>query len=67
RLNQAGAKVTTIGCSDRADVRLPEPTEPALGALLQITAFYAFIERLAIGLGENPDAPPGLKKVTETV
>ena len=67
RLRKAGAAATTVGCREGADVRLPAAADDMLGGLLQITAFYAFIERLAVSLGENPDAPPGLKKVTETV
>ncbi|MGR3292304.1 MAG: SIS domain-containing protein, partial [Paracoccaceae bacterium] len=32
-----------------------------------IVSFYAFIEKLAAERGIDPDAPPNLKKVTETV
>ena len=67
RLRQAQAAATVIGCADSADIRLPAPADDALGAMLQIAAFYTFIERLAVSLGENPDTPPGLRKVTETV
>ncbi len=35
--------------------------------LLLIVSFYAFIERLALARGLNPDEPRNLKKVTETV
>jgi fructoselysine-6-P-deglycase FrlB-like protein len=30
-------------------------------------SFYVFIEQLARRLGRNPDAPPHLLKVTETL
>ncbi|MFK5979943.1 MAG: SIS domain-containing protein, partial [Rhizobiaceae bacterium] len=35
--------------------------------LLLIISFYAFIEKLARQRGLNPDVPPNLKKVTETL
>ncbi|MEM0929124.1 MAG: SIS domain-containing protein [Pseudomonadota bacterium] len=40
-----------------------ELTQP----VVQISAFYAFAERLARARGVNPDAPPALLKVTETL
>ena len=67
RLHKAQAAVTTIGCREDANVRLPAAADAMLDGLLQITAFYGFIEKMAASLGENPDAPPGLGKVTETV
>ncbi len=38
-----------------------------LQPLVQITAYYKVIEQLAIHRGCDPDTPPNLKKVTETV
>ena len=35
--------------------------------LVQITQFYGLVEKLSVGLGFDPDVPPMLKKVTETV
>ena len=67
RLRAAKAATVTVGCDRAADVRLPEPADGMLLGILQITSFYSFIEKLAVALGENPDAPPGLRKVTETV
>ena len=40
---------------------------PLLDPLALIVSFYAFIERLSIDRGSNPDTPRNLKKVTETV
>lgn len=40
---------------------------PATDPLLAIVSFYAFIEELARRRGKNPDVPPNLRKVTETV
>lgn len=35
--------------------------------ILEAIAFYKFVEKLACDLGENPDAPSGLNKITTTV
>lgn len=35
--------------------------------LLEVISFYKFVERLALDLGENPDAPYGLNKITATI
>lgn len=40
---------------------------PLTDALVPIASFYAFIEALARHRGLNPDAPPHLRKITETV
>ena len=41
--------------------------EPALEPLLLIQSFYRMAEALAHARGRDPDAPPNLKKITETV
>ncbi len=40
---------------------------PLLDPLTRVVSFYAFIERLSRRLGLDPDQPPHLNKVTETV
>lgn len=40
---------------------------PLTDPLMLIVSFYAFIEQLARKRGLNPDVPPNLRKVTETV
>lgn len=40
---------------------------PIVAPLVLIVSFYAFIEELARRRGFNPDVPPHLRKVTETV
>jgi len=40
--------------------------DPVLEPLLMIQSFYRFVNMLAVGRGIDPDAPPHLKKVTET-
>lgn len=49
-------------------VQLPAPQalHPRLQPLAVMQRFYLDIEHAARQLGFNPDAPPGLKKVTET-
>ncbi len=53
-----------------ADVRgggLPAiAADPALEPILLIQTFYRFVNALAVARGIDPDAPPHLKKVTET-
>ncbi|MEP2978252.1 MAG: SIS domain-containing protein [Lentilitoribacter sp.] len=40
---------------------------PITGPLVQVVSFYCFIEQLSRKLGLDPDKPPHLNKVTETV
>lgn len=44
---------------------VPAP-HPLLVPICQAVSFYRFVQHLAAELGRNPDAPPHLKKVTET-
>ena len=53
--------------SDKGTLSTPATKHEALDPVLQAIAFYKFAEGLAVSLGKDPDAPPGLKKVTETV
>lgn len=46
---------------------LPAPLHPACTPLLTIQAFYGAVNALAVARGHNPDVPPHLNKVTETV
>ena len=46
---------------------LPAGAHPALAPLLTVQAFYRAINALALRRGHNPDLPPHLNKVTETV
>ena len=64
-----GARVWTIG----ADVpggealSLPAVRDPACSPLVAVHRFYATANVLAVRRGRNPDAPPHLSKVTETM
>ena len=46
---------------------LARPAHPALAPLLTVQSFYRAINALALRRGHNPDLPPHLNKVTETV
>jgi glucosamine--fructose-6-phosphate aminotransferase (isomerizing) len=51
-------------------VRIPAyggDLDSGLAPVAQIAHFYSMIEKLSIDLGFDPDAPPMLKKATETV
>lgn len=68
KLRQQGATVFMIGnASDKQSLPVPSSANPLLDPVLQAIAFYRFVEDLSLRLGQNPDAPAGLKKVTETV
>ncbi len=53
--------------SERGDLPLAPPPHPACAPLLAIQSFYRAINALALRRGHNPDVPPHLNKVTETV
>jgi glutamine---fructose-6-phosphate transaminase (isomerizing) len=64
RMRKAGADVLVIGGLELPSIRAEHPF---LEPILMIQTAYLAIERLAVALGRNPDAPRLLKKVTETV
>jgi glucosamine--fructose-6-phosphate aminotransferase (isomerizing) len=53
--------------SARGDLPLVAASNPAVAPLLTIQSFYRAINALALKRGHNPDVPPHLNKVTETV
>lgn len=53
--------------SAKGDMPLAHPPHPACAPLLTIQSFYRAINALALRRGHNPDVPPHLNKVTETV
>jgi glucosamine--fructose-6-phosphate aminotransferase (isomerizing) len=69
RLARQGA--TAFATTDRAAVAqklaFVASGHPVTDALALIVTFYAFVEALARHRGFDPDHPPHLKKVTETV
>ena len=70
RLAAQGAEVFLTAPGQAADVvGLPSVTglHPLVAPLVPVVSFYAFIEALARRRGFDPDTPPHLRKVTETV
>ena len=64
-----GADVFVTSDLGASATRLPfiSTGHPLTDPLLLIVSFYVFIERLARKKGINPDSPPNLRKVTETI
>jgi glucosamine--fructose-6-phosphate aminotransferase (isomerizing) len=63
-----GARVLLAGSAIPGAVALPAiRTHPAIEPLLMIQSFYRFANALAFARNRDPDRPPHLKKVTETV
>ena len=69
RLAAQGADVFLTGADVPGAVRLPSVAglHPLCAPLVLSVSFYAFIEALARRRGFDPDLPPHLRKVTETV
>ncbi|HEX5877107.1 MAG TPA: SIS domain-containing protein [Actinomycetota bacterium] len=72
RLAEQGADVFCVGSAAAVDsaavgVALPAGTPEELSPLLEILPFQQLAQHLAIARGGNPDAPRGLRKVTETL
>lgn len=66
-LGERGAQVLLADpASARRDLPMQEG-HPALEPLLALQSFYPFASSLARARGRDPDAPPHLKKVTETL
>jgi glucosamine--fructose-6-phosphate aminotransferase (isomerizing) len=63
-----GAKVLLAGARARGAITLPTITaHPVLEPVLAIQSFYAMANQLSLARGLDPDRPPHLLKVTETV
>jgi glucosamine--fructose-6-phosphate aminotransferase (isomerizing) len=69
RLAAQGADVFVTGGTARGAATLPSVPglHPLVSPLVLAVSFYAFIEQLAHRRGFDPDAPPHLRKVTETL
>jgi glucosamine--fructose-6-phosphate aminotransferase (isomerizing) len=67
-LEEFGARDAQVWLADvDGDLALPVAPHPACAPLLTVQAFYRAINALALRRGHNPDLPPHLNKVTETV
>ena len=63
-----GAGVLLAGSQVPGALALPTiRAHPAIEPLLLIQSFYRFVNTLALSRGRDPDDPPHLRKVTETV
>ena len=51
----------------RQALPLPASPHPACTPILTVQAFYAAVNALSVARGHDPDMPPHLNKVTETV
>ena len=72
RLREVGADVFTVGTADAVrkstgGLVLPEGVPEEVSPILEILPFQQLALHLAVARGENPDAPRGLRKVTETL
>jgi glucosamine--fructose-6-phosphate aminotransferase (isomerizing) len=67
-LAERGAAVISAGLPGAPGIRLPTTSADAVTApILQIVSFYRLVNALAVALGRDPDRPPNLSKVTETL
>ena len=63
-----GARVLLAGGAAKGSLALPTvEAHPVIGPMLMIQSFYRFAAALAESRGFDPDVPPHLRKVTETV
>jgi glucosamine--fructose-6-phosphate aminotransferase (isomerizing) len=70
KLNDQNVPVVVAGAADGpAKVMLPsgDGVHPYLAPIAMIQSFYPLVNAIAQARGRNPDAPPRLRKVTETV
>ncbi len=67
--HKRGAPVWLARPGEHRDDALPMPASPhpACTPLLAVQSFYKAVNALAVARGHNPDVPPHLNKVTETV
>ncbi|MDC8829808.1 glucosamine-6-phosphate deaminase NagB-II [Alteromonas gilva] len=59
-VKRRGARLVNLNCGDYK-------LHPRVLPLLLMQRFYLDIEQVAVSMGLDPDSPPGLNKVTETV
>jgi glucosamine--fructose-6-phosphate aminotransferase (isomerizing) len=63
-----GARVLLAGAQAKGALSLPSvDAHPVIGPMLAIQSFYRAAEALARARGLDPDRPPHLNKVTETL
>jgi glutamine---fructose-6-phosphate transaminase (isomerizing) len=70
KLNEQGVPVVVAGAAEGpAPVVLPsvEDVHPFLAPIALIQSFYPLVNAIAQTRGRDPDSPPRLRKVTETL
>jgi glucosamine--fructose-6-phosphate aminotransferase (isomerizing) len=69
RLAAQGADVFLTGAAAKGAITLPSVPNlhPLIAPIVVSVAFYAFVETLSRRRGFDPDTPPHLRKVTETL
>ena len=69
KFRERGARVWRAqpGLGDEHHLPLPKSPHPACTPLLTVNAFYRAANALALARGHDPDVPPWLNKVTETL
>ena len=70
KLREQSVPVIVAGAAEGpASVTLPsiEDVHPYLAPIALIQSFYPLVNAIALGRGRNPDNPPRLRKVTETL
>ena len=72
QLIRSGADVFTVGTQEAVagstrGITLPTRIPEELSPLLEILPLQQLAMHLAVARGENPDAPRGLQKITETL
>jgi glucosamine--fructose-6-phosphate aminotransferase (isomerizing) len=64
----SGARVISVGVPDAPGICLPMiDADPLTTPILEIASFYRLSNSLALSRGRDPDRPPHLRKVTETL
>ena len=67
RARGAPVLVAEPGDAQPGHLHVPAIGDPACTPVLAIQTFYRAVNNLALRRGRDPDAPPNLRKVTETV
>ena len=65
-INKADVFVTAGKAEGATSLDTIASGHPLTDPILTLVSFYAFVEALARARGRNPDAPPNLRKVTQT-
>lgn len=67
-LQDRGASLMSAGVEGAPGIQLPAlKVDPLIAPVLEILSFYRLANGLALARGRDPDRPPHLAKVTETV